>query len=86
MLENPKGSPLSVFFGTVRFFSEIFFHKRVPNSPIGHIEVLLLFLSLRYGADLGRSRLVLIGTYFDGEVLKADVEIVCILDIFQSSL
>ena len=22
MLENPKGSPLSVFFGTVRFFSE----------------------------------------------------------------
>ena len=33
MLENPKGSSLSVFFGIVRLFS-IFFHKRVPNSPI----------------------------------------------------
>ena len=38
----------------------LFFLKRVPNSPIlWHFEVLLLFLSLRYGADLGRSRLVI---------------------------
>ena len=55
----PKGVPLSVIFGIVRLFSKLFFHRRVPNSPIlWHIEVLLLFLSLRNGADLGRSRLV----------------------------
>ena len=52
--------PLSVYFWYCEtFFPKFFFHKRVPNSPIlWHIEVLLLFLSLRYGADLGRSRLV----------------------------
>ena len=46
------------FFGIVRLF-KFFFHKSSPNSPIlGNFEVLLLFLSLGYGADLGRSRLV----------------------------
>ena len=36
-------------------------HKKVPNSPIvWHFEVLLPFLSLRYGADLGLSRLVIL--------------------------
>ena len=58
MLKNHKGSSLSVFFGIVRLF-QFFFHKSSPNSPIlGNFEVLLLFLSLGYGADLGRSRLV----------------------------
>ena len=49
VLKNPKGSSLSVFFGIVRLFSNFF---------LGNFEVLLLFLSLRYDADLGRSRLV----------------------------
>ena len=59
-----------------KFFSQflvswellLFFLKRVPNSPIlWHFEVLLLFLSLRYGADLGRSRLVCLcfGKFFN---------------------
>ena len=57
MLKNPKGSSLSVFLGIVRL--SIFFHESSPNSPIlGNFEVLLLFLSLGYGVDLGRSRLV----------------------------
>ena len=61
MLKNPKGSSLSVFFRHCEtFFQKFFFHKSSPNSPIlGNFEVLLLFLSLGYGADLGRSRLVL---------------------------
>ena len=59
MPKNPKGSSLSVFFGIVRLFSLKKFHKSSPNSPkLGNFEVLLLFLSLGYGADLGRSRLV----------------------------
>ena len=49
MLENPEGRANSVqflgFSGTVK-------------ENTGHFEVLLLFLSFRYGADLGRSRLV----------------------------
>ena len=57
MLKNPKGSSLSVFSALWDF--KFFFHKSSPNSPIlGNFEVLLLFLSLGYGADLGRSRLV----------------------------
>ena len=52
-VEKSQRVPLSVFFGIVRLFS-ILFHKRVPNSPIlWHFEVLLLFLSLRYGAVPG---------------------------------
>ena len=59
MLKNPKGSTLSVF-SALWDFSKKNFHKRVPNSPIlGNFEVLLLFLSLGYCAELGRSRLVL---------------------------
>ena len=59
MVEKPQRVPLSFFWHCETFF-KIFFHKRVPNSPIlWHFEVLLVFLSLRYGADLGRSRLVL---------------------------
>ena len=32
--------------------------KKTVEENTWHIEVILLFLSLRYGADLGRSRLV----------------------------
>ena len=40
-------------------FFQISFHKKIPNSPILlYFEVLLLFLSLKYDADFGRSRLV----------------------------
>ena len=57
--KSQRVPPFSFFRHCEIFFPKNFFHKRVPNSPIlWHIEVLLLFLSLRYGADLGRSRLV----------------------------
>ena len=47
------------FFGIVRLFFQIFFIWISANSLIvWHFEVLSLFLSLRYGADLDRSRLV----------------------------
>ena len=60
----PKG-PFS-FFGTETFF--IFFHKRFLSSSIlRHFEVLLLFLSLRYGVDLGRSRIVRTIRCLDGK-------------------
>ena len=65
----PKG-PFT-FFGTMRFTGDHKkFRKKVPDffpifSSCGYcrreyltFEVLLLFLSLRYGADLGRSRIV----------------------------
>ena len=51
--------PFSFFRHCATFFQKLFFHKSSPNSPIlGNFEVLLLFLSLGYGADLGRSGLV----------------------------
>ena len=57
--EKSQMVPPFSFFGIVRLFFEKKFHERVPNSPVvWHFEVLLVFLSLRYGADLGRSRLV----------------------------
>ena len=65
---SPKGSPFNFlefcdfqfFLALWDFFQILFFHKRVHNSPIlWHFEVLFLFLSLRYGADLGCYRLVL---------------------------
>ena len=44
-------------FKKINFF--LFFpHVGFVEENTWHIEVLLLFLSLRYGADLGRSRLV----------------------------
>ena len=39
-------------------FFLVFSHVGFVEENTWHIEVLLLFLSLRYGADLGRSRLV----------------------------
>ena len=61
ILKNPKWSPISVFLVIVRLLFEKKNHKRVPNSPIlWYFEVFLVFLSPRYGADLGRSRLVVL--------------------------
>ena len=74
MLKNPKGSPFSFsalwdfsaplgpFFWVCNFF-EYFFSKNFRFSSTvkentWHLEVFSLFLSLGYGADLGRSRLV----------------------------
>ena len=62
-------SPFYIFFGTMRLAGafrkirkkEIFFifpHAGTVEENTRHFEVLLLFLSLRYGADLGRSRLL----------------------------
>ena len=42
----------------VRIFFQFFPHAGTVEENTWHFEVLLLFLSLRYGADLGRSRLV----------------------------
>ena len=68
----PKG-PLLQFFGTMRLTGDqkiskknfkknriflSFPHAGTVEENTSHFEVLLLFLSLRYGADLGRSRLV----------------------------
>ena len=41
------------------FFFQFLPHAGTVEENTCHIEVLLLFLGLRYGADLGRSRLVL---------------------------
>ena len=52
---NPKGPP-STFFGTMRLFlKENFFQK----SKVFPKKNVLRFLSLRYGADFRRSRLVI---------------------------
>ena len=39
-------------------FFQLFPHACTVEENTWHFEVLLLFLSLRYGADMGRSRLV----------------------------
>ena len=62
---------LFTFFGTIRLteyqkmkiigkmgFFQFFPHAGTVEECPRHFEVLLLFLSLRYGADLSRSRLV----------------------------
>ena len=48
---------LKIFKKNWNFFS-IFSQTGTVEEKTWHFEVLLLFLSLRYGADLGRSRLV----------------------------
>ena len=45
-------------FEKIRNFFSIFPQTGTVEEKTWHFEVLLLFLSLRYGADLGRSRLV----------------------------
>ena len=64
------------FFGIVRLSSKKKFHKSSPNSPIlGYFEVLLLLLSLGYGADFRRSRLVKgkCDKYTSGETSKGSL-------------
>ena len=48
-------------------FFKIFPHAGTVEENTWHFEVLLLFLSLRYGADLGRSRLVSFFLFFKYE-------------------
>ena len=58
--KNPKGSSFT-FYGTMRLtghFWKFFPHSGTVEENFWHFEVLLLFLSLRYGAHLGRSPLV----------------------------
>ena len=60
------GAPLGPFFWVCNFY-ENFFSKNFRFSSTvkentWHLEVFLLFLSLGYGADLGRSRLVYLNT------------------------
>ena len=54
MLINPKGSPLLHFSALCDFFERIFFQK----LQVFFKKFFLRFLSLRYGADFRRSRLV----------------------------
>ena len=56
MLINPKGSPFYSFRHFATFLEEKFFFK---NYKFFSKKNVLLFLSLRYGADFRRSRLVL---------------------------
>ena len=52
VLKIPKGPPFQFSRHCETFFPNKF-HKSVSNSPIlGNFEVLVLFLSLGYGADL----------------------------------
>ena len=58
-LKIPKGPPL-IFFGIVSLFSKHFF-RCCRREYFDNLKSFLLFLSLRYGADLCRSRLVSCG-------------------------
>ena len=57
----PKGPPFYIF-GTKRHtgdFKKVFPHSGSVEENTCHFEVFLLFLSLRYGSDLGSSRFVI---------------------------
>ena len=56
MLINSKGSPLLHFSALCDFFERNYFFK---NYKFFSKKIFLRFLSLRYGADFRRSRLVL---------------------------
>ena len=56
MLINPEGSPFT-FFGTMLLFLK---EKIFSKSSSFFQKIVLRFLSLRYGADFRRSRLVYI--------------------------
>ena len=75
MLKNSQRAPFYMFryyatygwpkkilknFKKNRIFFSIFPQTGTVEEKTWHFEVLLLFLSLRYGADLGRSRLAVI--------------------------
>ena len=59
MLMNPKGSPFYIFRHYVTFSER----KKLKISNFFYTKSLLRFLSLRYSADLRRSRLVYIASY-----------------------
>ena len=81
-MDVEKSQRVFQFFSALWDFFLFFFHKSVPNSPIfWHFEDLLLFLSLRYGADLGRSRLV--HHNFRDRTIKTYPNIAC-LDILET--
>ena len=80
-LKIPNGPPFQ-FFGIVRlFFENLFFSPKGPPfncdknvDNFGSVpllpKVFLLFLSLGYGADLGRSRLVSLVSGCTGSVMS----------------
>ena len=60
MLINPKGSPLLHFSALCDFFLQEFFFQKLQ---VFSKKSVLRFLSLRYGADFRRSRLVFSSDY-----------------------
>ena len=58
--KTPKG-PFYIFrhYAISDIFFQFFPHAATVEENTWHIEVLLLLMSLRYGAELGRSRLVM---------------------------
>ena len=54
MLINPEGSPFYIF----RHYATFFERKKFSKISIFFQKFFLRFLSLRYGADFRRSRLV----------------------------
>ena len=66
-----KRSPLC-FFSALRLFKKKI--RVLQKRILRHVEIFLLFLSLRYGADLDRSQLV--NTRFKGTV-KSENMLVC---------
>ena len=72
LFQKPKESPFYIFrhYATyqrlqkMKIFSEnLFPHSGTVEENTSYFEALSLFLSLRYGADLGRSRLVSFYSY-----------------------
>ena len=55
MLINPEGPPFYIFRHYATFFERIFFQK----FQVFFQKIVLRFLSLRFGADFRRSRLVI---------------------------
>ena len=58
LCDLPETKKMEKNFEKFGFFSQFFPHAGTVEENTWHFEVLLLFLILRYGADLGRSSLV----------------------------
>ena len=71
MLINPEGPPFT-FFGTMRLFLK---EKNFSKISIFFQNFFLRFLSLKYGADFRRSRLVVICSHVIWYVIV--MEILC---------
>ena len=76
-VQKIPNAPFYIFFGIMRLtgdfkrnskknsdFFKICPHAGTVENNTLYFEVFLLFLSLRYGADLGRSRLVILSGKF----------------------